>query len=260
MQFVKINLMKLVKFNKKVYPRIIFFLNKDLDKQVCYRFLDHQKGGVDFGKSIIRIHPKLIQAKGFPDKEKKQMIIGQYVDSFYETHQNQLESARTELKKRWGLIVQPFFKIVDKIFDHPWPKGLYFTRNKLVYIAYLSIFPCQPRFLENKTFQVFYLNKEDLLTTAHELLHFLFYDYFEKNFSEISPTEEKVWVLSEVLNILILNLPEFYALFGDSSRHSYPQHISIIENLKPEWEKRKDLNSFLKSSLGVIEKVMAKSD
>ena len=238
-----------------MYPQIIFSLNKDLDKWVGCHFLDHQRGGVDFGKSIIKIHPKLTQAKEFPDNEKKQTIIGQYVDSFYETHQNQLESIRTEFEKRWALVARPFFKAVDKIFDYPWPKGFYFTRNKLVYIAYLSIFPCQPRFLKNKTFQVFYLNKEDSLTTAHELLHFLFYNYFEKNFPKISPAEEKVWILSEVLNILILNLPEFYALFGDSSRHPYPQHISIIENLKPEWEKRKDLNSFLKSSLEVIEKV-----
>jgi len=147
------------------------------------------------------------------------------------------------------LVAQPFFKAVDKVFAHPWPNGLYF--------AYLSIFPCGPRFLENKTFQVFYLAKENAsLRTAHELLHFLFYDYFEKNFSEISPTEEKVWILSEVLNFLILDSPKFCALFGASHSHPYPNHISIIENLKPEWENRKDLNSFLRSSLKVIEKAM----
>ena len=133
-----------------------------------------------------------------------------------------------------------------KVFDHPWPKGLY--------VSYLSVFPCGPRFLENKTFQVFYLTKNISLNTAHELLHFLFYDYFEKKFPEISLTEEKVWILSEVLNFLILDLPEFHAIFGASHSHPYPNHISIIENLKPEWENRKDLNSFLKSGLEVIEK------
>ena len=135
-----------------------------------------------------------------------------------------------------------------KVFDHPWPKGLY--------VSYLSVFPCGPRFLENKTFQVFYLTKNISLNTAHELLHFLFYDYFEKKFPEISLTEEKVWILSEVLNFLILDLPEFHAIFGASHSHPYPNHISIIENLKPEWKNRKDLNSFLKSGLEVIEKAI----
>jgi len=231
-----------------MYPQIKFFLNKDLDKWVGYHFLNHQKGGRDFGKSIIKIHPKLTQAQGLPDQQKKQ-VVGQYVNFFYEIHQNQLENIRKEFEKKWTLVAQPFFKAVDKVFAHPWPNGLYF--------AYLSIFPCGPRFLENKTFQVFYLAKENAsLRTAHELLHFLFYDYFEKNFSEISPTEEKVWILSEVLNFLILDSPKFCALFGASHSHPYPNHISIIENLKPEWENRKDLNSFLRSSLKVIEKAM----
>jgi len=233
-----------------MYPQIKFFLNKDLDKWVGYHFLNRQKGGHDFGKSIIKIHPELTQAQGLPDQQKKQ-VVGQYVNFFYETHQNQLENIRKEFEKKWTLVAQPFFKAVDKVFAHPWPNGLY--------IAYLSIFPCGPRFLENKTFQVFYLAKENAsLRTAHELLHFLFYDYFEKNFSEISPTEEKVWILSEVLNFLILDSPKFCALFGASHSHPYPDHLSIIENLKPEWENRKDLNSFLKSGLEVIEKTMDK--
>jgi len=232
-----------------MYPRIKFFLNKDLDKWVGCHFLNHQKGGHDFGKSIIKLHPELVQAREFSNKEKKQIIIGQYTDSFYGTHQNQLENTRKEFERKWALVARPFFRAVDKVFAHPWPNGLY--------LAYLSIFPCGPRFLENKTFQVFYLAKENAsLRTAHELLHFLFYDYFEKNFSEISPTEEKVWILSEVLNFLILDLPEFHAIFGASHSHPYPNHISIIENLKPEWENRKDLNSFLRSSLKVIEKAM----
>lgn len=227
-----------------MYPQIKFSLNKNLDKWVGYHFLDHQKGGRDFGKSIVKIHPKLAHAQGLPDQQKKQ-VVGQYVNFFYETHQNQLENTRKEFEEKWALVAQPFFKAVDKVFAHPWPNGLYF--------AYLSIFPCGPRFLENKTFQVFYLAKEDAsLRTAHELLHFLFYDYFGKNFSKISPTEEKVWILSEVLNTFILDSPEFYAIFRASHPHPYPNHLNVIGNLKPEWGNRKDLNSFLKSSLEVI--------
>lgn len=234
-----------------MYPQIYFSLNKDLDEWVGCHFLNHQRGGHDFGKSIIKLHPELVQAREFSNKEKKQIIIGQYIDSFYKTHQKQLENTRKEFEKKWALVARPFFKAVDKLFNHLWPEGLY--------LAYLSIFPCGPRFLENKTFQVFYLAKENAsLRTAHELLHFLFYDYFGKNFSEISPTEEKVWILSEVLNVLILDLPEFHAIFGASHPHPYPSHLGIIENLKPEWERRKDLENFLGLSLEVIEKMRGK--
>lgn len=228
-----------------MYPQIKFSLNKNLDKWVGCHFLDHRKGGRDFGESIIRIHPELSLVKNLSSKEEEQVGVRRYVDSFYETHQNQLEKARKKFEKDWERVARPFFKAVDKLFNHLWPEGLY--------LAYLSIFPCGPRFLENKTFQVFYLAKENAsLRAAHELLHFLFYDYFEKAFPEIRTTDEKVWILSEVLNFLILDSPEFYAIFGASHPHPYPNHLGIIENLKPKWENRKDLNSFLKYSLEVI--------
>lgn len=239
--------------SKQIYPKIRFSLNKNLDKWVGYHFLDHQKGGRDFGKSIIKIHPELSSIKKNSSEKKKQAGVERYVDSFYEVHVNRLESVRKKFEQKWERVAQPFFISIDQIFDQPWPKGLYFS--------YLSIFPCGPRFLENKTFQIFYLTeKEESLDVAHELLHFLFYDYFEKNFSGINITDRSVWILSEVLNTLILNLPEFYAIFRVSHRHPYPNHLSLIESLKPEWENRKDLNSFLKSTLEVIEKVIDKSD
>ena len=62
-------------------------------------------------------------------------------------------------------------------------------------------------YFEDKTFQIpiKYKNKKYVnAIIAHELLHFMFYDYLEKSITPINYPEETVWQLSELFNTLIL--------------------------------------------------------
>lgn len=232
---------------RQIYPQVNFKLNKWLDKWVGVSFLNRQKGGRDFGASILKYHPDLSPAKALTSKEQQRFICT-YVDDFYKTHLGEIKKTTKIFQTQWDEKAKDFFELAGKIFNHhPWPKGKY--------VAYLSIFPCGPRFLQNKTFQVFYLTKRGApLSSSHEMLHFLFYDYFENTFPKINSNQDKVWKLSEILNVFVLDSDELRSLFGMPHPSSYPDHLVLIEKLRREWEGKNNLKTFLRRSLEIIEK------
>ena len=117
------------------------------------------------------------------------------LSSFYIKNQDQLRRAKQDFQKEWNKKSLEFFKTAEGLFNyHPWPKGPYF--------AYISIFPCGPRFLKSKSFQVFYLRHPRVRPIAHEALHFLFYDYLGKHLADEGLCSETVWILSEIVNTL----------------------------------------------------------
>lgn len=82
-----------------------------------------------------------------------------------------------------------------------------------------------PRFLESKSFQVYYKHRQGTNhVIAHEMLHFVFFDYLHTKESEFNSkvAEHTIWLLSEWFNDLVLELPEF-AKFRQHSKDSYPE-------------------------------------
>ena len=81
-------------------------------------------------------------------------------------------------QKDWLMVEKNFHCLVDELFcGHKWPKGKY--------IAYTTIWGMFPKFLEDKTFQIPFKHKNKryvIVVIAHELLHFIFYDYFYKKY------------------------------------------------------------------------------
>lgn len=162
-------------------PKVSYKLNKILDKKMALDFLNVKAGGVDFSNGIIGVHPEL---KGINKKKKPQQkkVIDLHFDNFYKQHKDYLNKRINEFQKDWDKVEKRYFKETNKIFkNHSWPK--------VKYIGYLSIIDCNPRFLDNKTFQVFYFHPEgSVAVTSHELLHFIFYDYCFKKHSKILKT------------------------------------------------------------------------
>ena len=225
----------------KSFPKLKFHLNKSLDKEVCFNFLEHKKAGADFGAAIIRLYPQLVKAKGLPPKQK-QLLVNKYIDKYYQAQKERLNLACKEAEKQWQKIEKQFYLATDKIFSHPWPKGKY--------IAYLSIFNCNPRFLETKTFQLFWRDSRGYpAIIAHEMVHFLFYDYLEKHFPQAENiSADKIWSLSEVINFFILDSSPFHHLIGQKES-LYPDLDTQAHKLLPVWKKSKNFRNFLSSSL-----------
>ncbi|OGK11293.1 hypothetical protein A2954_01900 [Candidatus Roizmanbacteria bacterium RIFCSPLOWO2_01_FULL_37_12] len=189
------------------YPKVVFQLNQNLDAEM-----------ENFDEIDFLWHPELAKALKKTGGEKNK-IINEYVINFYEGHRDELETARSVFQAEWDEVQPEFFNITDKLFNnHQWPAGRY--------LGFPSIFNSNQRFLETKTFQIFSLKNDVGVpnSVAHEMLHFIFYDYLEKNYREYVKEigGDKLWALSEIFDDLAFEQPE-YAKFKAKIPSFYQQ-------------------------------------
>lgn len=227
-----------------------FKIDKNLDKQVAIEFVGLDFGGVNFSEGIFDVHPRLRELKNVHDKKLIKEQVSEYFDSYYHDHTAELEERTGEFQKEWGGVEEEFLNLTNRIFkNHPLPKGKY--------IGYLSIINCNPRFLEEKTFQVFYQHPKGVkYVTIHELLHFLFYDYAIKNLPEIFAgldTEGGVfWDLAEIFNSIVMVEPRFEKLHEQKEVDVYPKHQNYLSKLTKLWEETQDIGEWLAKGYELI--------
>jgi len=139
-----------------------------------------------------------------------------------------MNRALVQHKKRWEKIAPDYFLLVDALFgNRTWPRG--------TYIAFGTIWGMYPRFLENKTFQIPFWHRTPRyisVVIAHEMLHFMFYDYFYKRYPNYNRPQYNffVWHISEIFNTIIQNSPIWLDCFKLKSLE-YPEHKKIIAHI-----------------------------
>lgn len=207
---------------REMNPRLKILLNKDFDKRICFDFLNTKAAGIDFGSGVIQLHPKLSEIREMSESSAKN-LISKYFDEFYLEHQDGLEQSKKEAENIWLKKQEFFFKACDRYFeDHPWPEGKYET--------YPSITDCNPRFLENKTFQFYWQHRQGFsLVAVHEMLHFLFFDLAKKLIPSINSEDQKLWAISEVFNGLIMEEVDFVQITGIQKPGQYPDLVKTQE-------------------------------
>jgi len=222
--------------------KIKFELNKQLDKDMAFEFLGVQAGGINFSGGIISVHPELKNILETSENEQRGMISG-YFDKFYEINSEELNTRLAEMKRDWQRDEGKFIEQLQKIFKNPSvPEGRY--------VGYLSIINCNPRFLEDKTFQVFYKHPSGSnFVTAHEVLHFFFYDYAERKYPEIFKNLDQnsgiFWDLAELFNDVVMVDPNFISKSYSEHAKPYPDHIKYFDKVRDLWGKNCDLDEWL---------------
>jgi hypothetical protein len=192
------------------YPHVQFQINEDLDRWTAREF---------------RI--------GVPEG----------VEGFYKINGDELQRFIATARESWDSISPLFFDTVSMLFhQHPWPKG--------EYIGYASMFDCNPRFLDTKTFQVYYKHRAGSnYVTAHELLHFMFYDYAVKKHADLfegKSTETGIfWDVAEVFNAVLLHSPLLLPIHNIEEPIVYPEHKNWVEHMKEAWNNNSDIDSFI---------------
>ena len=228
---------------EKLNLDIKFELNKELDKEMAFVFINKtdKMGGVDFQKKITDFHTELESVKDLNENEQKK-IIGEYFDKYYEDNIKELESYRLNFQNNWEKIEGKFIEQIDIIFKNP-------TKPEGKWIGYLSTININPRFLHNKTFQVFYKHEHIKEIAVHEILHFFFYDYAVKKFPEIFEKLDKnngiFWQLAELFNNVIQILPEFTEIQGEIESFGYPDHKKHQEYLRKLWSENQDIDVWI---------------
>lgn len=192
-------------------------------------FYDAVVGGVDFGKKIRDDHPNIT-------KENH----NEYIDDFYVKHIYEFKKALKDTELCFQEIKNVLFLELQKYFGQDYSK----EKNT----CYLSIFNCNPRYLENKSFQVYYRRSREMRkeVIAHELTHFAFYDFCHKLGIKDSNT---LWELSEIFNVIFLNLPSIRKVIGVEEFLFYPKLKNKLEVIKTIWEKQPNTKKFITESL-----------
>ena len=181
-------------------------------------------------------------------KKDRQRILNAYVDSYYDGKEAEHHKELQRVKKEWASLEKYFFKEVDRIFDgFAWLKG--------DYCGYGSIWTSFPRIINEKVFAFpIYRTQEmaNLKTSAiiaHEMLHFMEYEYLQKKFhlqpSEMNSRDNTFWQFTENLNVLIENSPSWRPFRQGVPSQPYPQCKALYAKMKRIWDKDQNLDNLI---------------
>lgn len=235
------------------YPKIKFQKNTKKDFNTLLAFVRDAKydNGNNLEWAILKSNPQL---KVYFNQKKHYKVLNEkklfkFIEQAYNSKSIKMTMAMESHKKRWEKIASVFFFLTEKLFPgRKWPKGKY--------IAFGTIWDMYPRFLADKTFQIpFFYKKTNYINViiAHELLHFIFYDYFFEHFPKYKKPKYDffVWHVSEIFNALVQNSPAWLDHFKLKST-PYHEHEKIIKRLsfklknKKMWDTEVMINMIIK--------------
>jgi len=229
--------------------KLRFYLNKKLDERMAEEFLNVHGGGIDFGEEIVKVHPQLKSAKSLKDVAQRKKTIRVYFDNYYRIHRTAMLRKIKSVRKVWRKQEKEYITITEDFFG-----SFRFSKGK--YIAYASIINCNPRFLESKTFQFFYKKPlaDVTYTIAHELLHFIFFDFIKKKFKkEIKHlSEDQLWDLSEIFNVVVLKSSRYRHIVNQKFIIPYPDHRHYIHQFEKAYKNYQNAEEFIGRGLSII--------
>ncbi len=213
------------------------------------QFLNIKGGGVDFGAGIIKTHPNLKKTALAENTTIKKAIIKKYFTNYYKTNQEPIQKKVQLVKHNWQKIESDYVRITEQYFNgYRFPDGMY--------VAYASIINCNPRFLESKTFQFYYKKSvpDTIHTIAHELLHFIFYDFVNKKIKKETQnlTEDQLWALSEIFNVIVLRSSLYGKIIDKKNVRPYPDHKKYLNQFEKEFKKSKNAKDFILRTLSIV--------
>ncbi len=209
------------------YPHVTFRVSKTKDLDTAKGFVKEAKysGGRNLEWAFFSKWPEL-REKLYDENAFNRFVREQYAEPEW------LATRLARHEVRWRKVEARYFALVARLFPgRPWPKGKY--------TAYGTLWAMYPRFLDDKTFQIpFEHNNLRYVTVviAHELLHFMFYDYFYARFPKYRAKKHNffVWHVSEIFNTVVQNSPGWVRVFREPSM-GYPEHARIVRTLAKKY-------------------------
>jgi len=209
-----------------MYPKIKFKIDSKKDISTFFDFLKDAKydEGINFEWAILKYYPYFKKFKDNVDKK----IVEDFVFKYYTKNKKAIEKNIILHENNWKKIEKDFFKLAYDLFlETNWPKGKY--------IAYSTMWSMYPRFLDDKTFQIPAISRNKKVVSfiiAHEMLHFIFYEYFLNKYKKYKSHKYDffVWHVSEIFNVIIMNKPEWQKILKNKD-DGYPEHEKIIDKL-----------------------------
>ncbi|MBI5449663.1 hypothetical protein HY948_05120 [Candidatus Gottesmanbacteria bacterium] len=163
------------------YPKINFVLDKEHDRDTIKMF--------EFSESALGSTLAFINKPEFDGI--RVALASAFLDDFYKKFGKEMADDLQNTKVRWDKVGGYFFKEVDKIFgNYPWPAG--------DYTGYISVWRRNPRWISGRAFNFSFVRSwiknppNPVKTIAHEMLHFVTYDYLDSTYA--NNTKPRVFV------------------------------------------------------------------
>jgi hypothetical protein len=220
-----------------MYPKVKFKIDYRKDIKTLHAFAADAAcdDGRNLSWAIFKRYPRL--KKYFSDnKISNNSALVEFVRKKYSANFGLMDKNLKIFAANWKKVEPVFFNLVDDLFgDFSWPKGKY--------IAYFTIWSMFSKFLEDKTFQIpykFRSRKYVNVVIAHEMIHFIFYEYFYSLFKKYRREKYNffVWNISEIFNVIVQNSPQWLKIFGVPTM-VYPEHEKIIKKIKKNYSLNK---------------------
>jgi hypothetical protein len=224
--------------------RVRFKVDKELDKGLIQYFLFEHIAGMDMGKNILRVHPELRHVKDL-DKKRMKQEISNYVDGYYDRNSGPILEKMKEIEKAWYSVEEGFFLETIKLFG--------MRRSGMKCTAVMTILPFLPRWTHKKQFCVSfnYNIANNVFGTCHEILHFFFYDYFNRHFPKKLNSSRK-WTFSEVFNDVVMNKKQFLRFYRPIRPKTYPEHRGYLPVFKALYHESKDIKDFIREGIVIL--------
>jgi len=223
-------------------PNLKLVINVESDIENAKFFVNHGK----FVNWFLPLNFQYITSKKFSLSERNK-IISEYTKYIHKLNKEGILKGVKEIKKRWAKIENRFYKLVDTVFQgHDWPKGKY--------TGYASIYLMFPRNIKEKTFYFPYSRTkwDPIGTIAHEMLHFIFFDYIKERYGIKENDEFKgknpkyIWQVSETFNTAIENWKPYKDIFSTKENvKPYPGCEKMYKAMAQQWSKKQNIESLL---------------
>ena len=224
-------------------PELKLIIDIKADIENAKFFVKHSK----FVDWFLPLDLQYIISKKFSPLERNK-IISEYTKHIHKINEKEILKGVAKTRKQWSKIEDKFFQLVDKIFcGYDWPKGKY--------IGYASIYLMFPRNIKEKTFYFPYSKNNKggpIRTIAHEMLHFIFFDYIKKKYGINendkfrNKNQKYVWQVSETFNTVIENWGPYMKIFNAKKKATpYPGCEKMFISMTKQWNKKQDVKNLL---------------
>lgn len=208
---------------KQQYPKVVFSLNRSLDKKWLCLFLQRRS----MRNHILATNPNL--PLFLKSARTEEAAVSAYVNDFYREHEEAMKRLVQRLQTEWSKTNDKVMEGLEEIMEKKWSKI-----GKMR--AYLTLCSTAGRFLDSHEFQVTFMGKsinEMMSNVLHEITHFLYFDKWRDVFPEDKAQEfsnpHLIWTLSEILVVPIDNDPRVRAYMASDPR-IHPDHLRAVLN------------------------------
>lgn len=228
------------------YPEVSFIIDIEKEKQTAKNFFDN-KEDVWLREHYFSGEAEYLLKFGSTDDERYQELE-RYISKTYKTQAVELTNSLAWARVKWREVEEAYFAVIDTLFhNRPWPEGNY--------RAEISIFSMYPRWVDEKLFFIPFEenpSRHTLAVIAHEMLHFMFFDYILERYGLKESTrlsgkdEQYIWNVSEVFNVVIDHFaPYMNAIPGSGISLPYPGQEDMYATMSQQWQEKQDVDWLL---------------